>query len=134
MLQSYDDAAFEIKRLHLQSVEFPGLFESKKLLSYAFQTTTSSNAPKTSATPKKLVNTAAAVAVAPAPVAATPKKLFNPNAPVKTPKGVSFTSEDHYIAPSSVRSKVEKENDDDGFTTLVKRPTIDPSKVSDLRM
>lgn len=129
MLQSYDDAAFEIKRLHLQSVEFPGLFESKKLLSYAFQTTTSSTS-KTSATPKKLVNTAAAVPVAPAPVAATPKKLFNPNGLVKTPKAVSFTSEDHHFAPSSVRSKVEKENDDDGFTTIVKRPTIDPSKVS----
>ncbi|KAK4702640.1 hypothetical protein P7C70_g3580, partial [Phenoliferia sp. Uapishka_3] len=38
LLKSYDDMAYELKRLNLRSITFPGLFESKKLISFAGQT------------------------------------------------------------------------------------------------
>lgn len=107
ILKSFDEGAFDIKRLNLSTVQFPGLFEPKKLVSYASQSASikRSTTPGNSSAPKKVVT----VATTPVVVHAAPPKP----ALTQTPSHTRKTSED-------------KEN---GFTKVVKLRSIDPSKV-----
>ncbi|KAK4055011.1 hypothetical protein OIO90_003352 [Microbotryomycetes sp. JL221] len=174
VLKSFDESAFEIKRLHLQMAEFPGLFESKKLSSTSYTHST----PLAPSTIKKITSSStngssssssiAAIAAAAAAAAAgvTPKKLFNPasssslsatpkanpssstpttslsktlasasssNSRVKADKEIKAdketkTDKETKIHKETKETKVLKENNEDGFTKVVKRPALDPSK------
>lgn len=104
VLKSFDEAAFDIKRLNLKTVEFPGMFETRKLVSYAQHSAAGIRKPKTP----------------PPPPAPTPKKsaLLVPSAAKSaTIKTTSF------VAPPS--GSDDKEN---GFTTVKKLRNVDPSK------
>lgn len=108
ILKSFDEPAFEIKRLNLPTVRFNGLFETKKLVSFAH-----------TATPKKV---AVANATAATPTPATAKKL--------TPAQVHITPSAAKFAvggtPATVKA-VKMEQKENGSAKL--RP-MDPKKVS----
>lgn len=115
ILKSFDEAAFDIKRLKLETVRFEGLFETKKLVSYAqnFQT------------PKKAATGATSTA--------TP-------APISVKKATALLSQTH-ITPASVKAAVggtpgtvkAVKKDENGFTQVAKLRAVDPSKVRQLR-
>lgn len=114
VLKSFDAPAFDIKRLNLKTIRFDGMFESKKLVSYAQQSAAF-------ATPKK----------APAPAHATPapptaKKMVQANAHL-TPAAVKVTVG---ATPGTVKA-VKKDGMENGFTEVATnqlRP-IDPKKA-----
>lgn len=119
LLKSYTDLAFEIKRLNLRTTSFDGLFEAKKLVSYATLGTPA--IPPT--TPRK---------PSPAPLApATPGGGF------KTPKmakkdnytGNNTTAKKTNAAIGAAWAEPDEFRRDDGFTKVVKLRPIDPSKV-----
>ncbi|GAA5823598.1 hypothetical protein JCM3770_003519 [Rhodotorula araucariae] len=78
LLKSYDELAFELKRLNLRTTTFDGLFEGKKLVSYGAQAAPPPPPPAL-ATPRKS---------SPAVVQATP----TPGAKTKTPRTVTKTT------------------------------------------
>ncbi|KAK4050683.1 hypothetical protein OIV83_003409 [Microbotryomycetes sp. JL201] len=152
VLKSFDDLAFEIKRLNLKMVEFPGLFESRKLSSFAHLVSTAPVPKMVAPTLKKTASSnsngsSAALAAAAAAIAsgATPKKLYSPLSsatPAKVAELSKSATASKPLASSSTplsvvtNNRVDQDSDDEGFTRVVKkppvetirRPTIDPSK------
>ncbi|BGP26931.1 CCCH zinc finger DNA binding protein [Rhodotorula toruloides] len=117
LLKSYTDLAFEIKRLNLRTTYFNGLFEAKKLVSYA--TLGTPGMPPT--TPRK------------SPV---PPPSTTPGGGLKTPKMVkkdSYTGNNSTVKKTNAAigaawAEPDEFRRDDGFTKVVKLRPIDPSK------
>ncbi|GAA5959605.1 hypothetical protein JCM21900_002953 [Sporobolomyces salmonicolor] len=104
LLHSYSAPAFELKRLNLRTTTFDGLFELKKLVSYA--------QVLPPMTPRK---------GSPA-IASTGTGLAMPGG--KTPRAVKKGS----FAGKTATKDEDKENGPDGFTKVIKLRPIDPLK------
>lgn len=120
ILKSFDEPAFEIKRLNLPTVRFQGLFETKKLVSFAH-----------TATPKKVAaaaNAAATTTPIAAAAAASAKKPISYNNPAQvhiTPSAAKFALVGGGT-PATVKA-IKFENKENGS---VKLRAVDPKKVS----